>query len=644
MTTTETARDSAERTAGLEALARRARSLILRATTEAGSGHPTSSLSAVELTTALLFGGHFRYDPSDPDHPNNDRLIFSKGHASPLLYALWTLAGELSEDEMMTYRSFDSPLEGHPSTRFPHTEAATGSLGQGLSIGFGMALNAKYLDELSYRTWVLLGDSEMSEGSQWEAAALAAHYGLDNLLGVVDVNRLGQRGESIWGHDLDAFRRRLDAFGWHTIVVENGHSFEEVSAAYDVVRGMESKPAAVIAKTIKGKGVSFIEDQNGFHGKPLEEDDLERALDELGEVDDDACGTLEKPEDLRPDEREASTNIGNPVYPEDEEVATRNAYGNALLRIAPKYPNLVSLDAEVSNSTRAERFAEEHPDRFFEMFIAEQNMVGAAVGLAMRGKRPFVSSFAAFLTRAFDQVRMAQYSEARITFAGSHAGVSIGEDGPSQMGLEDLAMFRSIRDSVVLYPADAVSAERLVEAAAEHDGIAYVRTTRGGTPILYGEEDQFRIGGCRVIRSGADDVATVVAAGITLHEAVAAHQALAEEGLSIRVIDLYSVKPVDTETLATAARETGAVITVEDHHEAGGIGEVVASALLAHGGVAGIRFRSLAVREKPRSGEPDELLAFEGIDRRSIADAVREMHRSAGGERPSSSLSALGRR
>jgi transketolase len=605
----------------LTRIGKRMRWLILSATGRAGSGHPTSSLSAVELMSSLLFGGFFRYRIDDPEHPNNDRLIFSKGHASPLLYALWTAAGALSEKEMMTYRSFGSPLEGHPSTAFRYTEAATGSLGQGLSIGVGMALNARYLDRLPYRTWVLLGDSEMAEGSQWEAIELAAHYGLDNLVGVLDVNRLGQRGETLYGWNLDALRRRVDAFGWRTVVVEDGHSFEQVEEAYRTATEGADRPVMVIAHTIKGKGVPAVEDKNGYHGKALEGEDLEKALAGLGEVDHDARGTILPPDDRRPARPEAAGESGPPEYQLGDKVATRNAYGNALVRIAAQFPNLISLDGEVSNSTRAGFYKDAYPDRFFEMYIAEQNMAGAALGLAMRGKLPFVSSFAAFLTRAFDQIRMSQYSEPNLKFVGSHAGVSIGQDGPSQMGLEDLAMFRSLRDSVVLYPSDAVSCERLVERAAAHRGIVYLRTTRGGTPVIYSAEDEFTIGGSKVLRSSDHDRATVIAAGITVHEALSAQEDLMGEGISVRVIDLYSVQPLDRGTLEGAARDTGAVVTVEDHHAAGGLGEAVASAL------AGIpmRFRSLAVRTKPKSGKPQELLSLEGIDRSAIADAVRAL-------------------
>jgi transketolase len=601
----------------LEALARLIRYYILASSTEAGSGHPTSSLSAVELMTALLFGGVLRYDPATPDHPNNDRLIFSKGHASPLVYALWAAAGCISEQDLMTMRRFGSPLEGHPTPRFPYAEAATGSLGQGLSIGVGMALNARYLDKLPYRTFVLLGDSEMAEGSCWEAMQIAAHDGLDNLIGIVDVNGLGQRGETMAGHDTGAYAARVSAFGWDTVEVD-GHDLPAVLAAYQrAVRA--GRPAMIVARTVKGKGVSFLEDKGGWHGKALSKDQLAQALRELGPPDRSLRGEIAKPEDRRPD-KVAPRPAGQTSYDPAKPVATRAAYGLALRRISPAFPDLIVLDGEVSNSTCSEVFQRAYPERSFEMYIAEQNMVGAAVGLARRGKIPFVSTFAAFFTRAFDQIRMSRYSEANIKLCGSHAGVSIGEDGPSQMGLEDLAMFRTLFDAIVLYPADAVSTDRLVEEAAARRGIVYLRTTRSATPILYGPGETFPVGGCKVLRRSGGDRATIVAAGITLHEALAAHEDLAREGVPVRVIDLYSVKPVDEITLAEAARETGLILTVEDHVAEGGLGDAVRSALAAQT----VRILSLAVRKVPMSGKPAELLEYEGISKAGIARAVRE--------------------
>ncbi|MGM0428646.1 MAG: transketolase [Thermodesulfobacteriota bacterium] len=601
----------------LKALARRVRHDILMCTSRAGSGHPTSSLSAADLMVGLLFGGMFHFDIHVPDHPNNDRLIFSKGHASPLLYALWAAAGVLSQEDLFNYRSFNSPLEGHPTPRFPYVDAATGSLGQGLSVGVGMALNARFLDRLPYRTFVLLGDSEMTEGSQWEALQIAAHYGLNNLIGILDVNRLGQRGETLYGHDVTAYARRIAAFGWETISID-GHSFSEILKAYEQAIGISERPVMIIAKTIKGKGVSFLEDQDGWHGKALGEEDLERALKELGDADLFIHERIPPPDNLLPEASQAVA-TGEMHYPKNTPVATRAAYGNALKRLYPRYPDVVCLDGEVSNSTKSDTFKEDWPERFFEMYVAEQNMVGVALGLATRNKHPFVSTFAAFFTRAFDQIRMSRYSNARITYVGSHAGVSIGPDGPSQMGLEDLAMFRSLPDSVVLYPADAVSTERLVEAAAQWEGISYIRTTRGKTPVLYDTKDTFPIGGSKVLRQSEYDAVTVAAAGITLHEALAAADLLAQEGIPVRVIDLYSVKPLDQGTLAKAAQETRAVVTVEDHYAQGGLGEAVAAAL------SGTRVYILAVHKKPRSGTTEELLEDQGISRTAIVNKVKEI-------------------
>lgn len=604
----------------LQKLATLIRYYILAATTRAGSGHPTSSMSATELLTGLFFGGFFRYDPHNPDYPNNDRVIFSKGHASPLFYALWVAAGKLDGHTLITtYRQFGSPLEGHPTVAFPFVEAATGSLGQGLSIGVGLALNAKYLDKLPYITYVLLGDSEMAEGSQWEALQIAAHYRLDNLIGILDVNRLGQRGETMYGWNLEAYARRIAAFGWETMLID-GHSFPEILEAYQKAGQVADKPTMIIAKTIKGKGVSFLENKNGWHGVALTPEEFARALPELGEIDQTVRGEMARPAD-RPLERPAPGPVAEMHYPPDQPVATRNAYGNALKRLYPQFPSLVSLDGEVSNSTKAECFAEAYPERFFEMYVAEQNMAGVALGLACRGKIPFVSSFAAFLTRAFDQIRMSQYSDANLKFVGSHAGVSIGQDGPSQMGLEDLAMFRAILDSVVLYPADAVSTEHLVEAAARHRGLVYLRTTRSSTPILYEAQEEFAIGGCKVLRHSAQDVATVVTAGITVFEALKAYAALQKEGIALRVIDLYSIKPLDEAALLAAARDTGAILTVEDHFAEGGLGEAVKSALAD----TPVPVYSLAVRQKPQSGRPEELLEYEEISQKAIVAKVKAL-------------------
>jgi transketolase len=459
----------------------------------------------------------------------------------------------------------------------------------------------------------------MAEGSQWEAVQLAAHYKLDNLVGILDVNRLGQRGETMYGHDPEAYAQRLRAFGWETIEID-GHNLPEVLDAYRIAARADRRPAMIIARTIKGKGVSFVEDRNGWHGKALDPGDLEKALQELEPVDRRIRGRIVPPEDTAPDPRLPTAIENRTPYKAGDKVPTRDAFGNALIRIQPAFPQLVSLDGEVGNSTRAGYFKDECPRRFFEMFIAEQNMVGAATGLASRGKLPFVSTFGAFFTRAFDQIRMSQYSDANIKFVGSHAGVSIGPDGPSQMALEDIAMFRSIVDGVVLYPADAVAAERLVEAAARHQGIVYLRTHRGGLPVIYNDEDAFAIGGSRVLRNSDADVGTIAAAGVTLHEALAAQEKLEADGIHLRVVDLYSVQPPDHQTLLVAAEQTRFLVTVEDHYPAGGIGETVQSVVAR----TGVPVYSLCVRKRPMSGKPQELLEYEEISSAAIIKQVQE--------------------
>jgi transketolase len=603
----------------LENLAKLARYYILLCTGKAGSGHPTSSLSAADIAIGLMFGGFFLFDPAQPSLPNNDRLVLSKGHASPLFYALWTVAGQVTEQELMTYRTFGSPLEGHPTPHFRYVDAATGSLGQGLSIGLGMALNAKYLDKLPYRTYVLLGDSEMAEGSNWEAIQIAAHYKLDNLVGIIDVNRLGQRGETMYGWDVEAYSMRVGSFGWETITID-GHRFDEILPAFKRALEVKERPVMIIARTIKGKGVPVIENENGWHGKVIRKEDADEAIRLLQPLDMTIRGRMAKPQDLKP-ERPARREAAPPAYTPNEAVATRKAYGNALKRLYPAFPDMVVLDGEVSNSTYAEIFEESYPGRYFEMFIAEQNMVGAAVGMCTRGKLPFVSTFAAFFTRAFDQIRMSQYSDVGIKFCGSHAGVSIGEDGPSQMGLEDIAMFRSIIDSVVLYPADAVSTEKLVEQAACCKGIVYIRTTRGATPVIYDPAEEFEIGGNKVLRKSEGDRIAVVAAGITLFEALKAYEELGKESISFRIIDLYCIKPIDTIALKKALGPVKTVLTVEDHHPEGGLGEAVRTQLAGHG----IPVYSLAVAKCPRSGKPGELLDYEEISKGAIMKKVKEL-------------------
>jgi transketolase len=609
-----------EATGYLEGLAKLIRYYIIVMTEKAGSGHPTSSLSAVELATALMFGGFFLYDPDRPALPNNDRLVLSKGHASPLLYALWAAAGRVTEEELLRYRVFGSPLEGHPTPHFPYVDAATGSLGQGLSIGVGMALNAKYLDKLPCRTYVLLGDSEMAEGSNWEAMQIAACYKLDNLVAILDVNRLGQRGETMYGWDVKAHAERAAAFGWETVAID-GHNFEEILPAFRKAAEAKEKPVMIVARTVKGKGAPAVENKNGWHGKPLSKEDAADALKRLEPLDKSMRGEMTTPEDLPPAKRSRPTAVPPAAYEPGESVATRKAYGNALARLYPAFPDMVVLDGEVCNSTFAETFRDAFPERYFEMYIAEQNMVGAAVGLSSLGKIPFVSTFAAFFTRAFDQIRMSRYSNANIKFVGSHAGVSIGEDGPSQMGLEDIAMFRNIIDAVVFYPCDAVSTEKLVEQAANHAGIVYVRTTRGATPVIYGPSETFEIGGNKVLRSGPGDRIAVVAAGIVLFEALDAYEELKKEGISVRVIDLYCIKPIDESQLKAALAGAKTVVTVEDHHPEGGLGEAVRSALAGDA----VAVYALAVRKVPRSGRPDELLDYEEISKTAIVKKVKEL-------------------
>ncbi|MFC1653998.1 transketolase [Patescibacteria group bacterium] len=602
----------------LESLSKLVRSYILRSTTKAGSGHPTSSLSAVELMVGLMFGGGFKYDLKNPSYHNNDRLIFSKGHASPLLYSLWSVAGALSEEQLMTLRKFGSPIEGHPTMEFDYTEVATGSLGQGLSVGLGMAMNAR-MDNYSYKTYVLLGDSEMAEGSNWEAMQVGAHHKVDNLVGIVDLNRLGQRGETMYGKDAGNLAKKVEAFGWNTLVVD-GHDIKEILMAYQQVGFMKDKPTMIVAKTIKGKGASFLEDKSGWHGKVLDDDQLRDALEELGDVNSQERGEIFPPK--RVEKLVLKSRDLDEIDSEySEKISTREAYGHALVESFPKYPNMVVLDAEVSNSTYAETFKKKYPKRFLEMFIAEQNMVGVACGLALRGKIPFVSTFASFFTRAVDQIRVSQYSKANVNFIGSHAGVSIGEDGPTQMGLEDIAIFRSILDSVVLYPCDHVSEEKLVLSMIEHSGICYMRTTRMNTEPIYGPSEKFEIGGSKVLKHSNNDVVTLIGAGVTLYECLKAHDVLLENKIKTRVIDMYSIKPIDVETLVSACKETKSLIVVEDHFAEGGMCEAIRSGLVHES----VPIHSLAVRKMPKSGKPDELLEYEEINSDSIINKVYEI-------------------
>jgi transketolase len=594
----------------------------IRTAAAAKSGHPSSGMSAADLM-AVLVAKYLRYDFDHPDDLRNDRLVFSKGHASTLLYAIFRAAGAVDDEELLSYRQHGSRLEGHPTPVIPWVDVATGSLGQGLPIGVGMALGAKHLDRMPTRVWVLHGDSETAEGSVWEAFEHAAYYKLDNLTAVLDANRLGQRGETMAGWNLEAYRARAEAFGWHAIVID-GHDVEAIDGAYAEAVSTTGRPTIVIAKTIKGKGVSVVEDKPGFHGKAL--DDADAAIAELG-------GKRDLRIDVGRPEGDAPQPVGEerlelPTWEIGEEVATRLAYGEALKAVGAADGKVVALDGEVSNSTYAEIFAKAHPERYFEMFIAEQQLIAAAVGLQTRGWKPFASTFAAFFSRAYDFIRMAAISQADLRLVGSHAGVSIGEDGPSQMALEDIASIRAINGSTVLHPCDANQTARLVEAMAEREGISYLRTLRPATPVLYGPEEDFPIGGSKVPRSSDDDEVAIVAAGITVHEALTAADALGEEGVKARVIDLYSIKPLDEEALRDAAETTGGrIVTVEDHWPEGGLGEAVLAAFAD--AEERPRVKVLAVSGMPHSGKPAELLAAAGIDAEHIAQAARELVNAA---------------
>jgi transketolase len=569
---------------------------------------------------ATLFFGHMRYDPKNPHYHNNDRFILSKGHAAPLLYAAWAETGLFPVAELLKLRQFGCDLEGHPTPRAPFVDVATGSLGQGLSIGVGMALAAR-LDNLDYDTYVLLGDGEIAEGAVWEAASLAGIYKLNNLIAIVDDNRLGQSQATAFGHDVGVYRKRFEAFGWRVEDVD-GHDIEEILEVLSGI-GLNDQPLAIIAKTYKGAGVSFLQDKDGWHGKPLNPEEAAKAVAELQPTAKSGLGVAIP----MPNQLPAPTNLAPASYPPvnyklGELVATREAYGAALARIGEVDQRVVALDGDTKNSTFSEKFLKKFPARFTECFIAEQNMVGVAAGLGARGKVPFASTFAAFFTRAFDQIRVAGISQANLKLVGSHVGVSIGEDGPSQMGLEDLAMMRAIAGSTVLYPCDAVSTEKLVEQMAQTKGICFLRTSRPKTPVIYGNDEKFPIGGAKVLRQNAGDKVTVVAAGVTLHEALKAADTLKAEGIGITVIDAYSVKPLGREAILPAAKKTrNTVVTVEDHYVEGGLGDAVAGELSADG----IKVHKLAITSLPRSGKAAELLAHFGIDAAAIVKKVKAL-------------------
>ncbi|HLG78044.1 MAG TPA: transketolase [Ktedonobacteraceae bacterium] len=619
MTTTETSSQVQQWTN----LAQQLRVDSIRSTTAAGSGHPTSSMSAADLMAVLLLS-YLHYDFDHPQNPNNDHLIFSKGHASPLLYSIYKAAGAITDEELLTLRKFGSRLEGHPTPVLPWVDVATGSLGQGLPIGVGVALAGKYVEKLPYRIWVLLGDSEMAEGSIWEAFDKASYYKLNNLVGILDCNRLGQRGETDLGWNTEAYAARASAFGWHPIIID-GHNYEEINNAFAQAEQVTDRPTLIVAKTLKGKGVSFLENKEGWHGKALNKEQEEQALQELNPPARSQVFPVQKPAAAEPAPTPAKKPVELPRYELNSEVATRKAYGDALKALGEANPDVVAMDGEVSNSTYADEFAKAFPERFFEQYIAEQQMVASAVGFSVRHKIPFASTFAAFLTRAYDFIRMAAISRANIRLVGSHAGVSIGEDGPSQMALEDLAMLRAVFGSTVLYPSDANQAAQLVAEMANHDGIVYMRTTREKTPVIYGPDETFSVGGSKVVKQSDHDQATIVAAGITLHESLKAYDQLQSEGITVRVIDAYSVKPIDDETLLLAAQEAGnKLVTVEDHWPEGGLGEAVLEAFSQRYGDAP-QVVKLAVESMPGSGTPAQLLEEAGISAHDIVQAVKTL-------------------
>lgn len=606
-------------------------------TTEAGSGHPTSTMSAADIGT-VLFDKYFTYDIKDPKNPNNDRFVLSKGHASPLYYALFAMSGGLPIEDLKTLRKFDSPLEGHPTPAFKYADVTTGSLGQGLSIGAGIAIAAQK-DTRKAKTYVLLGDGELAEGSNWEAANFASYYKLNNLIAIADINGLGQSQETMFKHDIQEYVQRFSAFGWEVIAI-NGHDFNEIDKALQLAaNNTGDKPFAIIAKTEKGKGISFLEGKDGWHGKPLKKEDLEKALAELGPVSDRLKFNLRKPSNVIlgsgvEDPRKGTTPESRSwTFGQDDErvldyklgdlIATREVYGDILGKLGDSDDRIYSLDGDTKNSTFSLDFKKAHPDRFIECFIAEQNMVGVALGLSVVGKIPFVSTFAAFLTRAFDQIRMSAVSKGNVKFVGSHVGVSIGEDGASQMGLEDIAMFGVLPDSVVLHPSDAVSTAKLLPQMVSHKGISYLRTLRPKTAILYESTEAFPIGGSKILRQAQDDILTVVAAGITVHESLKAYEILKNEGIFIRIVDAYSIKPIDKKTLVKSLKETkkNILLTVEDHFSHGGLGDFVLEAV-AETGATVIK---MAVTKISHSGLKDELLDDAGISAKHIVEKVKSL-------------------
>ncbi len=594
----------------------------VRSTSAAGSGHPSSCCSAADIVAALFFSV-MRYDPKNPKAPNSDRFVLSKGHAAPLLYAAWAEAGLFPKEDLLKLRTLHSDLEGHPTPRLPFVDMATGSLGQGLPVGVGIALSAKYVDKVDHRTYVLMGDGESVEGSNWEAIEAARQQQLDNLCAIVDINRLGQSDPTMLQHDMEAYRARWSAFGWHALVVD-GHDLPALLGAFEEAARTKHKPTVLLARTLKGKGISFIEDLPNWHGKPIPQGaEMQKAIDELThQLQPNGTAPVIRRPSAPQAAKPAIKPLPPPTYKVGDSVATREAFGVALEALGEVNPLVVALDADVKNSTYTEKFGKKFANRFFENFIAEQNMLGAAAGLAACGKIPFAATFAAFFTRAYDFIRMAAISQSNIKLVGTHVGVSIGEDGPSQMGLEDIAMMATQPDITVLYPSDGTCTYRLIEAAANHKGMVYVRAGRPKAPILYGPEEQFPIGGSKVLRQSANDALTIVAAGVTLFEALKAYDKLKATGISVRVIDLYSIVPIDRTTLLESASAThGRLLTVEDHYAHGGLGDAVLDAV----GSEGVRVHKLAVRAIPHSGKPDELIDHYGIGARSIVEATQHI-------------------
>jgi len=601
----------------LKGIANQLRIHSIEATTAAGSGHPTSCCSAADLVATLFFG-QMRYDAKNPHFYNNDRFILSKGHAAPLLYAAWAENGFIPIPKLLTLRQFNSELEGHPTPRLAFADVATGSLGQGLGVGVGMARAAR-LDKLDYNTYVLLGDGEIAEGAVWEAASLAGYYKLNNLIAIVDANRLGQSEATAFGHNIGVYRDRFEAFGWRVEDID-GHDIEEIAEVLGGV-GLDDKPLAIIAKTYKGAGVSFLQDKEGWHGKPLNKEEAAKAIAELQPSARSGLGVAIPAPASLPAPANAVPKGYPPIhYTLGDKIATREAYGTALARLGESDLRIVAVDGDTKNSTFADKFFQKFPERSTECFIAEQNLVAVAVGFGTRGKVPFASTFATFFTRAFDQIRVAGISQSNLKLVGSHVGVSIGEDGPSQMALEDLAMMRAVVGSTVLYPSDAVATEKLLEEMALHKGVCFLRTSRPKTPVIYGNDEKFPIGGAKVLREG--DKVTIVSAGVTLFEALKAADTLKAEGINVTVIDAYSIKPLGRDVILAAAKKTGhTVITVEDHYAEGGLGDAVAGEL----SVEGIKVHKLAVVGLPHSGKAEELLAKFGIDAAAIVKKVKAL-------------------